>query len=201
MDQISVYFLTFMENGGFLAPLMFIGFHLLRPLFFLPVVFICITGGILFGAVAGTVYSVIGISLSSLVFYRISRWMPGTLSRLVRMKQRLMGKGSNFTTSQVAILRLVPFIHFHLLSLCILEVSANFKDYMRSSIYSNIPIAVVYTSFGKWISSFSPVLMALSLFLLIPLIYLLRRKEIKVEWEEFFLRQQTAGTEGTLKNK
>ncbi|MRH42906.1 TVP38/TMEM64 family protein [Aquibacillus halophilus] len=191
MEYISTYLMAIIETGGLFAPLLFIGFHLLRPMFFLPVVFICISGGILFGAVAGALYSVIGITLSSLIFYKMVKWMPNTFERLVKMKHKLIGENSRFTTPQIALLRLVPFIHFHLLSLCILEISSSFKDYMRSSLYSNIPLAVVYTSVGKWISTFSPIIMGSLLLGLLPFLYLLRRKEISIKWEDFFGVQST----------
>ncbi|WP_138415400.1 TVP38/TMEM64 family protein [Aquibacillus sediminis] len=186
MEYVGTYVLAVIETGGLFAPLLFIGIHLLRPIFFLPVVFICVSGGILFGTVAGTLYSVIGITLSSLFFYRMVQWMPNTANRFVKMKQKIIGDNASLTTSQIALLRLVPFIHFHLLSLCILEISQSFKDYMRSSLYSNIPLAVVYTSIGQWLSSLSPVMMASFLILLLPFIYLLRRKEIIIKWEDFF---------------
>ncbi|WP_010532434.1 TVP38/TMEM64 family protein [Lentibacillus jeotgali] len=186
MEQVSHYIMVFIETGGLFAPVLFISFHLLRPLFFLPVVLICISGGVLFGTVAGTLYSVIGITLSSLIFYAIIRWMPNTFAKLVNLKQKLMGKNSEFTTSQIALLRLVPFIHFHLLSLCLIEISSNFRDYTKSSILTNIPLAFVYTSVGKWISSLSPFHILILLLLMLPFIYILRRKEIIIKWNDFF---------------
>ncbi|MFB4166676.1 TVP38/TMEM64 family protein [Virgibacillus sp. JSM 102003] len=186
MELFGNYLLAFIETGGLFAPILFIGCHLLRPLFFLPVVFICISGGILFGAFAGTLYSVIGITLSSIIFYGVIRWMPKTFNKLVNLKRKIIGNNSKLTTSQIAILRLVPFIHFHLLSLCLIEISANFKDYTRSSLFSNIPLAFVYTSVGKWISSLSPMYILIFLVALLPLIYILRRKEIIIKWNDFF---------------
>ncbi|MFD1362217.1 TVP38/TMEM64 family protein [Lentibacillus salinarum] len=186
MEQFGYYIMMFIETGGLFAPILFISFHLLRPLFFLPVVFICISGGVLFGAVAGTLYSVIGITLSSIIFYGLIRWMPKTLGKLVLLKQKLMGTGSELTTSQIALLRLVPFIHFHLLSLCLIEVSENFRDYTRSSLLTNIPLAFVYTSVGKWLSNLSPFYILVFLLTLLPFIYLLRRKEIFIKWDDFF---------------
>ncbi|WP_186578423.1 TVP38/TMEM64 family protein [Aquibacillus kalidii] len=191
MEYMSTYMMAIIETGGLFAPLLFIGMHLVRPLFFLPVVFICITGGAIFGAVAGTLYSVIGITLSSFLFFRMTKWMPKTTEKLVKMKHKLIGKNAELTTSQVALLRLVPFIHFHLLSLCLLEVSADFKTYMRSSFLANIPLAVVYTTIGNWISSFSPVVAGVLLLALLPIIYLLRRKEISMKWEDFFQVEKT----------
>ncbi|AIF43246.1 TVP38/TMEM64 family protein [Virgibacillus sp. SK37] len=186
MEMLGNHLMTIIETGGLFAPILFISFHLLRPLFFLPVVFICITGGVLFGALAGTLYSLIGITLSSIIFYFVIRWMPRTSKKLLSVKQKIVGKNRELTTPQIALLRLVPFIHFHLLSLCLLEISASFKDYTKSSLLSNIPIAFVYTSVGGWISNLTPITVFLFLLLLLPVLYLLRRKEINIKWQDFF---------------
>ncbi|HLR67163.1 TVP38/TMEM64 family protein [Virgibacillus alimentarius] len=186
MELIGNYLMAYIELGGLFAPILFISFHLLRPLFFIPVVFICISGGVLFGTVAGTIYSIIGITLSSIIFYGVIRWMPKTLDKLLSLKTKLIGEQSKFTMSQIALLRLIPFIHFHLLSICLIEISRSFKDYMKSSLLSNIPLAFVYTSIGKWISNLSPLHVFIFLAVLLSLIYILRRKEINIKWEDFF---------------
>lgn len=186
METFGNHIMTIIGMGGIFAPILFISFHLLRPLFFLPVVFICISGGILFGPVAGTVYSIIGITLSSVIFYGLISWTPKPFKKLVRVKKKLMGDRGELTTSQIAVLRLVPFIHFHLLSLCLIEVSAGFKDYTKSSLFSNMPLAFVYTSIGGWISHLTPLNIFVFLMLLLPFLYLLRRKEIIIKWQDFF---------------
>lgn len=186
MELVGSHLMAFIEAGGLLAPLLFISFHLLRPFVFLPVIFICISGGILFGAVAGTFYSVIGITLSSIIFYMMIHWMPNTLKKLVRLKQKLFGKHATISTTQVALLRLIPFIHFHILSLCLIEMSSGLRQYTKSSLLSNIPFAVVYTSIGQWLSNLSPIYVFLSLILLFPLIYITRQKEVLIKWNDFF---------------
>ena len=186
MEYIGVYVMTIVETGGVFAPLFFIALHLLRPLLFLPVVFLCITGGILFGVIPGIIYSVIGVTLSSFIFYKMAERMPDTMSRFVRMKQKLIGHRADLTTGQIAILRLIPFIHFHLLSLCILEISVHLKDYMRLSFASNLPLAVVYTSVGKSITEFSPLIAGSVVIGILPFLYILRRKEIFISWQDFF---------------
>lgn len=186
MELFGNYIMTFIQTGGLFAPLLFISVHLLRPLFFLPVVFICVSGGILFGVFAGTIYSIVGITLSSILFYFVIRWMPSTFERLIRMKQKLIGRYNELTTVQISLLRLVPFIHFHLLSLCLIEITSSFRDYTKSSLVSNIPLAIVYTSVGQWLSSLSPMHILASLTALLLLIYVLRRKEIIIKWEDFF---------------
>src|SRR5699024_5435753 len=121
MEHIGNYFIAFVEAGGLFAPLLFISFHLLKQLLFIVVLFICITCGVLFGGVAGSIYSVIGITLFSILFYGMIRWMPGTFKKRGTVKEKMLGKHTTVTTSQITILRLIPFIHFHLLSLCLIE--------------------------------------------------------------------------------
>lgn len=186
MEYIGVYVMTAIQTGGIFAPLFFIALHLLRPLLFLPVVFLCITGGIIFGVIPGIIYSVIGITLSSFIFYKMTSRMPATMKRFIRMKQKLIGSQVDFTTGQIAVLRLIPFIHFHLLSLCILEISSHLKDYMRASFISNLPLAIVYTSIGRSITSFSPLLVGIMILGILPFLYILRRKEIAICWQDFF---------------
>ncbi len=194
MEFLGNYLLAFIEKGGLFAPILFISFHLLRPLFFLPVIFICISGGILFGAIAGTLYSLIGITLSSVIFYFFVYRMPKSMQRFQKIKGKVIGKQTALTTSQIALLRLIPFIHFHLLSLCLLEISSSWKDYTKSSLLSNIPLAFIYTFIGQWISNLTPLYVGLCLLILLPCIYMLRRKEIYIKWQEFFHIQTREST-------
>src|SRR5699024_11782922 len=96
------------------APVLFISFHLLRPLFFLPVVVICISGGMIFGTVAGTIYSIIGIMLSSIFFYGIIHWIQKAFHKFTNLREKVFVKQLILTPLQIALLLLVPFIHFHL---------------------------------------------------------------------------------------
>lgn len=199
MEYIGNYVLAIIEMGGVLSPLLFIFFHLLRPLFFLPVVFVCVAGGILYGPIAGTIYSIIGITLSSIVFYCMAFQMPKKMEQLVRLKQKLLGNYAELNTSQIAILRLVPFIHFHLLSLCIMEISSGIREYMKSSLLTNIPLAIIYTCVGGWISNLSPFHIFIFLMSLLPLLYLVRSKEIIIKWQDFF-RKETYEEEWNAQN-
>lgn len=186
MELASNYVMALIETGGFFAPILFISFHLIRPLLFLPVVFFCIAGGILFGAVAGTVYSIIGITLSSVIFYGMIHWMPKTFSKLVQMKNKIFGKNTEITKPQITLLRLVPFIHFNLLSLCLIEISASMREYTKASLFTSIPFAIVYTSIGQWITNLSPLYIFIFFIALLPLIYMLRKKEAIIKWHDFF---------------
>ncbi|HLR52290.1 MAG TPA: VTT domain-containing protein [Candidatus Avamphibacillus sp.] len=186
MEWLGEQLMMYIGAGGLLAPILFISFHLLRPIFFLPVMFICISGGLIFGTFAGTLYSIIGITLSSILFYVFIRKMPKTFNRLLTIKTKLIGNQTQMTTSQIALLRLIPFIHFHLLSLCLIEMTGSFKDYAKSSVISNIPLAVVYTSIGQQLSNLTPLSVLLILTVLFLFVYLFRKKEMTITWREFF---------------
>jgi uncharacterized membrane protein YdjX (TVP38/TMEM64 family) len=179
-------FMEIIRFSGIFAPLLFILLQAFRQFFFLPVGLICLTGGILFGAVAGTLYSIIGITLSSVLFYFGMKSMPRLMKKVKALQKKWIGKRMPFSVGQIAILKMVPFMHFHLLSLCLIEISSNFKEYTKASIVSNIPIAIFYSSFGSVLLSLSLVTGSLLLAGLMVLFYLLRRKELVIKWRDFF---------------
>ncbi len=185
LDNSSV-FIELLKFSGIFAPLLFILLQALRQFFFLPVGLICLTGGILFGAVAGALYSVIGITLSSVLFYWGMKSMPKLMKKVKKLQKKWIGKRMPFSVGQIAILKMIPFMHFHLLSLCLIEISSNFKEYTKASIISNVPIAIFYSSFGSVLLSLSLVTSAAIIVVLSILFYLLRRKEWVIKWSEFF---------------
>ncbi|WP_082233635.1 TVP38/TMEM64 family protein [Halobacillus massiliensis] len=186
MSEASATLLTWIEHQGYWAPLLFIVIHLLRPFLFLPVILLCITGGILFGPIAGTAYSVIGTVLSSILFYRMTHMLPSGFKKLQILYKKWMKKKSRLTVKQVAILRLIPFIHFHFLSYCLIQITADFKDYMKSSVVTNFPLAFIYTSMGQWITLLSLPVMILSSCLLLVLCFFIRKKSEVFLWNDFF---------------
>lgn len=186
MDLFDDYIVPLIHMGGLFGPVLFISFHLFRPFLFIPVAIICISGGVLFGPLAGTVYSIVGITLSSILFYVIAGKVPKSFNRLMGLKQKIFGRQVQMTTSQVAVLRLVPFIHFHLLSICLIEITRGFKEYTKSAFLSNIPLAFVYTTIGNWVSDLSVIQIALFFVALIVVIYLLRKRENHIKWDDFF---------------
>lgn len=178
--------LAVVETGGILAPIAFILLHFFRQFFFIPVAVICVAGGVLFGTVAGTIYSIVGLLLSSLLFYFLISRMPKTHTKLSLIKKKWFGEYRNLTTSQVAVLRLIPFIHYQLLSFCLLERYRSLKDYMRASFFTNLPLAFFYTIFGEFISRFTPTLIIIIIIAISILTYTLREKITVIRWREFF---------------
>ncbi|MBS4191555.1 TVP38/TMEM64 family protein [Bacillus sp. FJAT-49705] len=184
-DQLSLLFVM-VETAGILAPIAFILFHVLRQFLFIPVPLVCITGGILFGSIFGSIFSIIGLMMSSILFYFLISRMPKTHSKLSKLKKRWFGEYRNLSVGQVVVLRLIPFIHYHLLNFCLIERNRSFHVYLKNSWITNFPLAIFYTVFGEFISRFTPSMILLILFSLGILVFILREKVTIIKWKEFF---------------
>lgn len=186
MDESLSLLFVMIEMGGWLAPVAFILFHSIRQFLFIPVPVVCMAGGILFGTLWGTLYSMIGLLVVSFLFFVLIKRMPKTFNRLSAIRKRWFGEYRNVTIAQIAVLRLIPFVHYQLLNFCLLERNKDLKGFMKGAWLTNIPLAFFYTVFGEFISSFTPTMIIIILFALTVLVYLLREKMTVIKWKEFF---------------
>ncbi|MGC4376146.1 VTT domain-containing protein [Fictibacillus sp. Mic-4] len=189
MEQKLNEIIHILRYAGLFAPLIFIALHVLRQFLFIPIGLICVIGGLLFGSLSGSLYSIIGITLSSIMFYGLRRVMPKMFSKITGLKNKWIGKRIPFSLGQITILKLIPFVHFQLLSYCLIEMTSDFKEYTKASLISNIPVAIAYTTFGNYILHLSLLWGGAALAVLSILFYLLRRKEWIFKWNEFFERE------------
>lgn len=186
MDENMLLMLSFMQAGGVLAPLLYILFHVLRQFLFIPVAIVCMAGGILFGSFLGTIYSMAGLLLLSALFYFCIGKLSKTHAKLMGIKYKWFGRYTKMTVGQIAVLRLIPFFHYQLLNICLLERRPDFRGFMKGAFASNLPLAFFYTVFGEFITRFTPGMAALIVVSLCVLFYMLREKIATVKWEEFF---------------
>ncbi|MET3682604.1 putative membrane protein YdjX (TVP38/TMEM64 family) [Alkalibacillus flavidus] len=175
------------QHVPIVAPVMFIIFHIIRPFLFIPVAAICITGGLLFGLTYGTFYSWIGVTLSSLLFYGMVHTSK-TNHKMNQLKNHVSHKLDGLSTSQVVLLRLMPFIHFHFISLLMIEITRNFRDYMKLQVLSNVPLAVFYTTLGQWLHTLSWHYIIVLAILFTIMFIILRRREWIWTLDEYFAR-------------
>ncbi|WP_096436024.1 TVP38/TMEM64 family protein [Alteribacter populi] len=177
---------TIIERAGWLAPLIFILLHLIRPFLFIPVIVVCIAGGYFFGFFYGSMYSLIGLTLMCFFFYKFVNYFPSLRNRMAKMKAKIF-KNRQLTLGQVMILRMLPFVHFHLLSLYLMEMTSSFKEYMKYSFGGLIIPSLLFTSFGQAISEMSLYGSLFVLLVLFGIFYLLGQKgTITYKWEKFF---------------
>lgn len=153
MEQFDQSLEMFIDGAGWLAPVLFILLHVLRPLLFIPVIVLCIAGGVLFGFIQGAIFSFIGLSLMSLVTYKLVERFPKFKKNITRLKKRIF-QDRALSLTQVMMLRIMPFVHFHLLSFYLMEMTRTFREYMYYSVLGLILPAVIYTAFGESITAF-----------------------------------------------
>lgn len=175
MEQLEQWILTIKESHLLIASFLFILIHVVRPILFIPVILILMTGGVIFGFIHGTILSVIGLMLSSVIFYYLAEKMPWFTKRLIQMKHKLFGEDRHVTKQQIMLLRLVPFIHYHLLSFLIYEQATDLRQYNTLSLYTAIPMALIYTVIGQSVAQFSPKVMTTLVLLILTISYLVRK--------------------------
>ncbi len=186
MGEPLAFLMAATESGGMFMPFLFILLHLLRPVFFIPAAVVCAAGGMLFGTAAGMFYSLIGLLLSSFQFYIFINNMPKTNKKLNELKVKWFGEDRNLTAGQIAVMRLLPFVHYHLLNFCLLQKNKSLLSFMKASFFVNLPPAFLYTAFGENIKRFSPPAVLFFIFFLSVLIYILRDRKTVIKWREFF---------------
>lgn len=190
VDIATSSVLTVIETTGFFAPIVFIFFHMIRQFLLIPVVVVCIAGGVLFGAELGTIYSVVGLTGASMIFYFISKLFPVLLQRFEKMKVKWLGQYTQLSNGQIVILRMIPFVNFSLISLCILEKAKTFRKFMKLSFLTHIPSSFCFTFLGASLQTLAPIYLLLLVMVLLCLVYFLREKQVLIQWHDFFSREK-----------
>ncbi|WP_407269781.1 TVP38/TMEM64 family protein [Radiobacillus sp. PE A8.2] len=181
MNQFEHSLELFIESAGWLAPVLFVILHLIRPLLFIPVIVMCILGGVLFGFFEGALLNFIGLSLMSLVSYLLVNKFPRFRKGITRLKDKMF-KDRTISVSQVMVLRIMPFVHFHLLSFYLIEMTKSIKEYMYLSVIGLIMPAIMYTAFGEAITKLPwYVTGVIAIILIIIFRYLEKLNKTKVE--------------------
>lgn len=189
IESLSESIPVYIEQSGILAPILFVLFHLIRPLLFLPVIFVCMVGGYLFGVFYGSLFSIVGLTLMCIIFYFVAQKFPNALSKFAKMNEKMLKNGP-MSMNQIMILRMVPFVHFHLLSLYVMEQTKSFKEYTKYSFLGVILPSIIFTSFGQLIIDL-PLFYSIILLLFLSIIFLgFRRKNLEkqtsIQWKKFF---------------
>src|SRR5690625_7757513 len=78
---------------------------MIRPILFITVILYCILAGLFFGIVAGSIYSIIGLTLSSIIVYFFLHRTPKTFHHILSIKDKVLGRDTNFSKSQITWLR------------------------------------------------------------------------------------------------
>ncbi|MFC4102014.1 TVP38/TMEM64 family protein [Paenibacillus xanthanilyticus] len=172
---------------GVWSPLIYIIVYTIRPLLFFPATVLCLAGGLAFGPVRGTVYTMIGFTCDSILVFVLARKFGGRLfsaptGRILAWRERLEKR--SFIT--VFTLRLIPVVPFDVTSVAAGLSSVRFLPYIGATVIGTAPVTIAYSMLGDRLTrGFGPaLLLALLLvlvFALLPFLWLRRGRRGRIE--------------------
>ena len=141
---------TWINNAGFIAPVLFMLLYAVATVFFLPGSLLTLTGGALFGPILGTFYNLTGATLGASLAFLIARYIASdwaSKKAAGKLKQLLDGvdkEGWKF----VAFTRLVPLFPFNVLNYALGLTKIKFSHYLLATYTCMLPGAFAYTYLG-----------------------------------------------------
>ncbi|MBI4487580.1 MAG: TVP38/TMEM64 family protein [Deltaproteobacteria bacterium] len=164
-QAIRNYLLSF----GPWAPLVYIIVYMIRPLVFFPASILSIAGGLVFGPLFGTIYTVIGASLGALLSFGIARFLGRDFVKPL-FKGRLQqcdAFAERNSFSVVLFMRLLPIFPFDMVNYGAGLCGVKPGGYIMATVVGIIPGTFAYVYLGS--SLMEPKYIALAAVLFIVL--------------------------------
>jgi uncharacterized membrane protein YdjX (TVP38/TMEM64 family) len=145
---------------GLLAPLIFITLFAVAMMLFMLSTPFFVMAGVLFGAVQGIGYILIGGMIAAVLSFliarrfgaaRFERFLRQHESRLLALEKRLLGR---FGWMTIIVLRVLPLIPFPVMNYGLGLTRVRFDQYVVGTFFGILPAVVVYTAFGHAVFSF-----------------------------------------------
>ena len=178
--EIKEWILSF----GMWAPILYIFLYTVRPLIFFPASVLSITGGLAFGALMGTVYTVIGATLGAVVAFLVAKKLgKGVIKngagKVDQIQQQLEKNGFIY----VLIFRLLQIFNFDLISYAAGLSKVRLLPFFLATLIGIIPGTFAYNFLGSSIVSKDPriIIGAIIVFLILTIVpwYLQKRWKAK----------------------
>ncbi len=178
-------FKEYIQSFGVWAPLVYIILFTVVPLTLFPDSILAISGGLAFGIVWGSIYTMIGALMGATLAFFITRTIGNdTVNKLLDKKF----KGAKRYTDKMGIevillLRLIPLFPFDIVSYLAGLSNIKFRKYIIGSIIGTIPGILVFNNIGQQIidfTSFGFVVSIILLVILFSLSFILKKKLSKI---------------------
>ncbi|KQX68144.1 TVP38/TMEM64 family protein [Paenibacillus sp. Root444D2] len=177
-EDIRAWILSF----GWASPVLFIFIYAVRPLILFPASVLSLTGGLAFGPVWGTVYTIVGATIGAVLSFWLARFLGNKLvstrskEKWGKLEKQLQQKGFIY----ILLLRLIPIFPFDLISYGAGVAKVNFSAFLFGTLLGIIPGTFAYSFLG---SSFlhekkSYIVIAVIVFVLVTLIPLVLKKRV-----------------------
>lgn len=145
------------ESVGVMAPIVFIGICILRGVTFLPCGILSALGGMVFGKLRGTIYTLVGLSAGSVLTFYLAREIGRDwVKRILRHRyDTYEGYISRDFPYSIFLMRVVPILPYDAVS-CIAGVSGvRVGKFMSDTLAGSIPGVFIYVYFGDSVRSMS----------------------------------------------
>ncbi|MBY6795155.1 TVP38/TMEM64 family protein [Clostridium botulinum] len=149
-DVSAVSIKEYINSYGAIAPIIYIILFTLVPLTLFPDSILAIAGGMAFGMVEGSVYTIIGAVCGASLSFYIARFLGRTVvEKLIRGKGKWFEDGVEKNGFLVVfILRLIPLVPFDIISYGTGLSKIKFKDFVLATIVGIIPGILVFINLG-----------------------------------------------------
>jgi len=139
------------EGGGIWSVIIFLFVCMFRQIFFLPTTLVYISGGLIFGPLWGSLYSVLGHMVNVVLAYYVGLRFEESIQRFVSEKyvvklRKIKEKGS---FKELFAMRVTPGFPVDPISFGAGFVGMNFHIYLLASFWGAIPKIIIYAYLGQ----------------------------------------------------
>ncbi len=137
-------------SWGIWGPSIFVLLYAVGPSLLVPGAVMTMAGGLAFGALRGTIYSLVGANLGALVAFAAGRFLGRSfVERIVGERfggalEKIAGHGFRI----IFYLRMVPVIPYNALNLLAGASRIKFRDYFWASVIGMVPGTIVFAFLG-----------------------------------------------------
>jgi uncharacterized membrane protein YdjX (TVP38/TMEM64 family) len=196
-DQLKMFYNSpetvkqYIIDVGVFGPVIFIALYLLQAfVFFIPSSVLTMAGGYAFGILWGTVYSLIGITIGSIITFFIARKLGRQFFRKIIHKKELEHFDVFFKKrgdSSILLARSIPMLFpMDVVSIAAGLTQIRFRHYLTFSILGFIPNLIMLTLFGESLSKgMNPAIIAIIVLIVIAALSYMFRHQLKI----FFIKE------------
>jgi uncharacterized membrane protein YdjX (TVP38/TMEM64 family) len=136
---------------GLWGPVVYMLLYAVGPSFLVPGAVMTIAGGLAFGALWGSVYSLLGADAGALIAFAAGRFLGRSfVERLVGARfEKLLAKIGHHGFQIIFYLRLVPLIPYNALNLLAGASPITFRDYFWASMIGMVPGTILFAFLGN----------------------------------------------------
>ncbi|KGO14422.1 membrane protein [Clostridium botulinum] len=170
-DINAVSIKEYINSYGAIAPIIYIILFTLVPLTLFPDSILAIAGGMAFGMVEGSIYTIIGVICGASLSFYIARLLGRTVvEKLIRGKGKWFEDGVEKNGFLVVfILRLIPLVPFDIISYGAGLSKIKFKDFILATMVGIIPGILVFINLGDKVLNIKSKQFVISVVLLVLL--------------------------------